>query len=173
MGLPTDEAGQPITVHKLDTQGRFVIAYTGRVSAWLPTGLRIEAIWTRPTLSLGYTTFETGDLFIEWYYTDRWYSIIEIRAQGGALKGWYCNIAAPATIIGDLVAYRDLLLDLWVAPDGQTLTLDEDEFADDTTLDAPTRAQARVALAALQSLGAERASPFDALPAVSERSPGA
>lgn len=171
MKQPADAVGQPITVHKLDTQGRFVIAYTGRISAWLPTGLRIEAIWTRPALSLGYTTFETGDRFIEWYYTDRWYSVIEIHGQGGALKGWYCNVAAPTTIIGDLVAYRDLLLDLWVAPDGQTLTLDEDEFADDTTLDAPTRAQALAALAALQSLVALRESPFDALPAVGDRSP--
>jgi len=153
---------QPIAVHKLDTQGRFVLAYTGVVAEWLSDGVRIEAIWTRPALALGYTTFETGDRFTEWYYTDRWYSILQIHGQAGALKGWYCNVAAPATIADGVISYCDLLLDLWVAPDGQAQTLDEDEFAADATLDAPTRAAARAALADLHALVARHAPPFDA-----------
>ena len=156
---------QPIAVHKLDSQGRIVLAYPGVVAEWLPAGVRIEATWMRPALALGYTTFETGDRFTEWYYTDRWYNINQIHGLDGALKGWYCNVTAPATIADGVVAYRDLLLDLWVAPDGQMQTLDEDEFAADATLDAPTRVAAIVALADLRTLVARRAPPFDGLPA--------
>ncbi len=152
---------QPIAVHKLDTQGRFVFGYEGVVAEWLPNGVCVEAFWTRPAMELGYTTFETGDRFTEWYYTDRWYNILRIHAQDGALKGWYCNITMPATIADGVIAYRDLLLDLWVAPDGQTQTLDEDEFNADTTLDANIRATARAALAELQALVGRRATPFE------------
>jgi len=156
---------QSIAVHKLDTQGRFVLAYDGVVAEWLPDGVCVEATWTRPLLALGYTTFETGDRFTEWYYTDRWYSILQIHGVDGKLKGWYCNVAAPATIAAGVVAYRDLLLDLWVAPDGQRQTLDEDEFAADATLNASDRANAIAALAQLQALVARHAPPFDALAA--------
>ena len=91
--------------------------------------MRLDAFWTRPALTLGYTTFETGDRFTEWYFTDRWYNIFEIASPDGTLKGWYCNVAEPAEIGDDAIRCRDLLLDLWVSPTGATLILDEDEFA--------------------------------------------
>lgn len=149
-----------VQVRKLDTQGRVTVTYEAEVAERLPDGVRLEARWTRPTLPLGYTTFETGDRFVEWFYGDRWYNIFEICAADGALKGWYCNVAEPAVITDDTISCRDLLLDLWVTPDGATRVLDEDEFAADTTLDAPTRQHARAALDALLRLVREREGPF-------------
>lgn len=147
-------------VQKLDTQGHITVTYEAEVAERLPDGVRLEARWTRPTLPLGYTTFETGDRFVEWFFSDRWYNIFEISAAGGALKGWYCNVAEPAAISSDTIACRDLLLDVWVTPDGATRVLDEDEFAADTTLDEQTRNRARAALDELLRLVRDHAGPF-------------
>lgn len=149
-----------VQVRKLDTQGRVAVTYEAELAERLPGGVRLEARWTRPPLALGYTTFETGDRFVEWFYSDRWYNIFEIHAADGALKGWYCNVAEPAVIADDTISCRDLLLDLWVTPRGATHVLDEDEFAADTTLDEQTRTHARAALDELLRLVCERAGPF-------------
>jgi hypothetical protein len=154
-----------VTIHKLDGRGE-VVRYTGAVVERLADadGVRVEARWERPPLDLGYVRFEPGDRFVEWFYRDRWYNVFEIHAAGtGALKGWYCNVAAPATIEPGRIAYRDLLLDLWVGADGSALVLDEDEFAADTSLDAATVAGAERGLAELLALVRERRPPFDAL----------
>ena len=147
-------------VHKLDASGNIVLTYEAEVEQWLPNGVRLAACWERPTLQLDYVTFETGDRFTEWYYSDRWYNIFEIASPDGALKGWYCNVAAPATIAENGLFCRDLLLDLWVTPDGVTSVLDEDEFAAEPALDATTRSQARAGLAELQRLVAHHQGPF-------------
>jgi len=146
---------------KLNSGGESVVAYEAQVAAQTTNGVRLEARWTRAPLHLGYTTFETGDRLIEWFYTDRWYNIFELRATDGALKGWYCNVAEPAVISERAVHCRDLMLDLWVSPRGVTQVLDEDEFAADATLDAPTRAAALLALNELQQMVRERMEPFD------------
>jgi hypothetical protein len=155
-----------ITVHKLNGRGESVVQYQAEVAERFANGVRLEARWTRPTLDLGYTRFEPGDRFVEWYFRDRWYNIFEIHmAETNALKGWYCNVAAPATIADDSIAARDLLLDLWVAADGATLVLDEDEFAADTTLDAAARAGAEAGLRELLEMVSARQPPFDAIAA--------
>jgi predicted RNA-binding protein associated with RNAse of E/G family len=152
---------EQIVVQKLDTRGRLVTSYVATVVERFANGVMLDARWERPTLALGYATFETGDRFREWFYSDRWYNIFEIAESSGALTGWYCNIAEPATITETEIRCRDLLLDLWVAPDGETLILDEDEFAADDAIDAPAREQAIVALAELRRMVAARETPFD------------
>jgi hypothetical protein len=49
----------------------------------------------------------------------------------------------------------DLALDLWVTPDGQQQTLDEDEFVL-LKMDENTRLQARAGLAGLQDLFSQK-----------------
>src|SRR5262245_49523638 len=129
-------------VQKLNTEGRVMLSYEGELIERLPNGVVLDAVWIWPPLALDYTTFETGAHFTEWYYTDHWYNIFQIHRADGMLNGWYCNVATPAAITGNAIACRDLILDLWVAPDGGMLILDEDEFAADTTLDEPTRVAA-------------------------------
>jgi uncharacterized protein len=151
-------------IHKLNGAGETTVTYQGEVVESFGGGVRVEARWERPVLDLGYARFEPGDRFIEWYFGDRWYNIFEIhRASTGALKGWYCNVVCPASINTHTIMYRDLLLDLWVTPDGTMMVLDEDEFAADTTLDADLRAGAKRGLAELQSLVSGRQPPFDAI----------
>jgi predicted RNA-binding protein associated with RNAse of E/G family len=152
---------EQVIVQKLDTRGRLVTSYEATVTERFANGVLLDARWEHPRLALGYTTFETGDRFREWFYSDRWYNIFEIAESGGALKGWYCNITEPATITETEIRCRDLLLDLWVAPDGETLVLDEDEFAADDAIDSSTRTQALAALAELEQMVAAREAPFD------------
>jgi hypothetical protein len=78
---------------------------------------------------LGYVRFEPGDVFTEHYWRDRWYSVKEVRGPGGALKGWYCDVARPVRVRGGQLVSEDLDLDLWVSADRRTvLRLDEEDF---------------------------------------------
>lgn len=156
-------AASEVTVHKLNPLGVVETSYSGRVLERLGHRITLEARWSRPTLSLGFVTFETGDRFIEWFFTDRWYNIFEIHANDGALKGWYCNMAAPARLSPTGVACRDLLLDLWVSPDGALRTLDQEEFDRDHSLTAEERGHALQALDDLCQMVARRDPPFHAL----------
>ncbi|HLV97593.1 MAG TPA: DUF402 domain-containing protein [Ktedonobacterales bacterium] len=150
-----------IRIDKLNSLGKAVLSYKAELAERLPNGIVLDAMWTWPPRDLGYVVFETGDRFTEYFYTDRWHNIFVIRAGSGALKGWYCNVARPATISDDVVAAEDLILDVWVNPDGTWQVLDEDEFAADHTLDAPTREEARKALDVLLAQIAAREPPFD------------
>jgi protein associated with RNAse G/E len=149
-----------ITVFKQDTHGEIKVRYTGEVVKRLPNGIVIVASWTQPVRNLGYTQFEPGDRFVEYYYTDRWFNIFDIASMDGKRKGWYCNVAAPAVISDDTIRQVDLLLDVWVYPDGRTLILDEDEFAADTTLSEDLRAKARRGLQSLLQMIAARQEVF-------------
>jgi hypothetical protein len=152
-----------MTVQKCAPDGTLVLSYQADLAERWAHGVRLAARWERPSLDLGYATFEAGDRFTEWFYSDRWYNILEIRGAGdGALKGWYCNVTAPAVIGRDVVAYRDLYLDVWVAPDGSTLVLDEEEF-DAAPLDLETRGRAQDGLRVLLAEIERCRAPFDAL----------
>ncbi len=90
----------------------------------------LRAPWAGPPVrDFGFVRFETGDVFTEHYWRDRWYSVKEVRAGDGALKGWYCDMARPARIADAVVTSVDLELDLWVCADrSRVLRLDEEEF---------------------------------------------
>jgi len=149
-----------ITVVKLSPRGETKIQYQGEVVEHLSHGVIIQAYWSHPTKNLGYVSFEPGDRFIEYYYTDRWYNIFDIASTQGVRKGWYCNIAEPAILFEDRIEQVDLLLDVWVSPEGETLILDEDEFAADTTLTTRQRNGARQALQELLQMIADQQGAF-------------
>ena len=57
------------------------------------------------------------------------YSVKEVRGIGGALKGWYCDVARPVQVHEHSLVSEDLDLDLWVSADGSTvLRLDQEDF---------------------------------------------
>lgn len=149
-----------ITVVKLNPRGETKIQYQGEVIERLSHGLIIEAYWSHPTKNLGYVSFEPRDRFIEYYYTNRWFNIFDIANARGVRKGWYCNIAEPANLFEDRVEQVDLLLDVWVSPDGETLLLDEDEFTAETTLTAQQRMGAERGLQELMHMIAEQQEAF-------------
>jgi predicted RNA-binding protein associated with RNAse of E/G family len=151
-----------IRVDKLNSHGQVVVSYRATLARRLPNGVVLHAGWKWPLRDLGYVILEPGDQFTEYFYTDRWHNIFAIRSrETGRLKGWYCNVARPASISESVVAAEDLILDVWVAPDGRWQILDEDEFAADHTLDQPTREAALAALGVLLAQIAAREPPFD------------
>ena len=111
--------------------GRTKIRYSAELLADDGTQVTVRAPWAgEGTRDFGFVRFEAGDVFTEHYWRDRWYSVKEVRAGDGTLKGWYCDITRPATLDGDELTVEDLDLDLWVSADGlSVLRLDEDEFA--------------------------------------------
>lgn len=155
---------EPITIRKLDYQGRPIISYPGRVIERGKHVLVLRAVWTRASTDLGFVVLEPGDQWIEHFYSDRWYNIFEIHADDGRLKGWYCNITRPAEITSNQVSAEDLALDLWVSPVGSMKVLDEDEFAR-LPISAAERKAARSALRALQIRAVRHEPPFDRLSA--------
>ena len=149
-----------ITVHKLDHTGAEKIAYTGKVLERTENMVVLEAHFARERMELGYVTLTTGDRFVEYFYSDRWYNVFAIYdAADGSFKGWYCNITRPATITEDSIRAEDLALDYFVQPSGKEFVLDEDEFAE-LPLTAEEAAAARAALKELRALAAKREGPF-------------
>lgn len=69
-----------------------------------------------------------GSYTIAYYWTDRPYNLYFMRDGEGRVLGSYFNIVRN-TVIGDgLVCYEDLIVDVMVLPDGETLVLDEHEL---------------------------------------------
>lgn len=135
-----------ITVFKRNLEGKITWQYTGTVLRREANAVVLEALFNRQDLLFQGVLLKENDRYIETFYTDRWHNIFEIHDRDdGQIKGWYCNIGYPAVLDGDTVSYVDLALDLWVAPDGRQVVLDEDEFAS-LPIDAKAKAQALAAL---------------------------
>ncbi len=152
-----------ITVVKQNPLGAVKIQYQGDIIEHLPNGVIIQAYWRHPAKDLGYVRFETGDRFTEYYYNNHWYNIFDIASPEGVRKGWYCNVAEPAVIYSDHIKQIDLHLDVWVTPRGETLLLDEDEFAEDTTLSEAQRHGAQQGLQDLLQVIAARQEVFSSI----------
>lgn len=110
--------------------GRTKIRYAAELLADDGIHVVVRAPWAgEGGRDFGFVRFESGDVFTEHYWRDRWYAVKEVRTGDGALKGWYCDITRPATLDGDKLTVEDLDLDLWVSADrSSVLRLDEDEF---------------------------------------------
>jgi protein associated with RNAse G/E len=124
----TSGHGQPLVIQKLMYDGSKSYRWVGREIQRDAEQLFFTAIFDRGHRDLGYVVFETGDVFYEWYYFDRWYNVFQVYSAAGVLKGWYCNVTRPAVVDGGELTFVDLALDLWVNPDMSYLVLDEDEF---------------------------------------------
>lgn len=86
----------------------------------------------------------------QWFFLDRWYSLLRFRTEDDRTIGYYVNFSLP---LSELRAnyYRDLdlELDLWIEPDGTTTELDRDEFDTEIQLE---RMQSEWADAVISSL---------------------
>lgn len=148
------------TVVKRNHAGVEVWRYTGTVLTRGATWVCLRAAFQRSALDAGYVVFGQGDIFTEWFYSDRYYNVFRLEdGDTGKLKGWYCNITRPANIGEHEVAADDLALDVFVRPDKTTLILDEDEFAM-LPLDEAERDAALKAVATIQQLAAGGTPPF-------------
>jgi len=121
--------GEPAAVRLVKPDGRD-IGYAVTVLSDDGNHIVVTAPWFDPQeRDVGFAIFGPGDVFTEHYWRDRWYSIKEVRASDGALKGWYTDIARPAILENSTIVSEDLDLDRWDSADRRTiLRLDEDEF---------------------------------------------
>jgi protein associated with RNAse G/E len=166
----TGEPGPQLVVQKLLYDGTKQYRWSGQVLAQDERCLVFGAAFQYESRDLGYVVFERGDVFYEFYYFDRWYNVFQIYSKSGELKGWYCNITAPARVEDGELQFVDLALDLFVYPDRRYLVLDQEEFDDlaVNTYRSSDVAAAKVALAELIELardGRLPGRPFDGLPA--------
>jgi hypothetical protein len=140
-----------ITVLKLNPDGQVTWRYQGELLEHTGSRILLQAYFDREDALFHGMPFRRGDLFIETWYTDRWYNIFEIHAREDEhLRGWYCNVGYPAKWEDGTLSYVDLALDLLVFPDGRQLVLDQDEF-EALNLSPQDRQQALTALSELQS----------------------
>lgn len=148
------------TVYKLNWAGEEVWQYAGTLRQLEDHFVCLEAPFSYThDLDLGFVCFQRGDLFVEYFYNDRWYNIFAVYGrEDGQLKGWYCNLCRPSRFSFQTVCCEDLALDLWVAPDGTTLLLDEEEF-EQLPLAEQEREMCRHALASLLQLAQENKLP--------------
>jgi uncharacterized protein len=141
-----------IKVQKKNPAGDVAYQYEGELLKRDENSITLEALFDRTDMPFMGVVFKTGDRFVEYYYTDRWYNIFAIYdREDGRIKGWYCNIGMPAVIEDGVVSYVDLALDLWVSVDGEQTVLDEDEF-ESLELDEELRTAALHGLNELKSL---------------------
>jgi protein associated with RNAse G/E len=143
-----------ITVVKQSSQDDEVWRWEAEVLRRTSTAVLLAASfgYKKNEITFHGITLRKGDPFIEFYSSQHWYNIYEMRGQEeNQLKGWYCNIARPARIMLDTLIFDDLALDLLVYPNGRQLILDEDEFAELGLPPADVQAAA-TALAELQDL---------------------
>ncbi|MFG3128200.1 DUF402 domain-containing protein [Streptomyces tendae] len=133
--------------------GRTKIRYAATLLHDDGTRLAVRAPWAGDGVrDFGFVRFEAGDVFTEYYWRDRWYSVKEVRTASGVLKGWYCDVTRPAVLTGTELVVEDLDLDLWRSADGTDVRrLDEDEFAESGLADRDPEAAA-AAVAALDEL---------------------
>ncbi|MEV6173606.1 DUF402 domain-containing protein [Streptomyces sp. NPDC051954] len=147
--------------------GRTKIRYPAELLQDDGTRVTVRAPWAGDsTRDFGFVRFESGDVFTEYYWRDRWYAVKEVRDARGSLKGWYCDITRPAVLAdsGAELVVEDLDLDLWRSADGTDVRrLDEDEFAA-SGLTESDPAAATAAMGALDELEAlAREGGFEAL----------
>lgn len=153
----------PITVSKRDHRGALKLQYSGEVVRRGATWVCLRARFNFDRVDLGLVVLRRGDVFTEWFYSDRWYNVFRVEdGDDGHLKGWYCNITRPAVITAEAVSADDLALDVYVMPDGDLHLLDEEEFAA-LELSAQERAAAGHAVETIRRAVATRQAPFDPL----------
>jgi hypothetical protein len=139
-----------------------IFSWTGNVLEDNEDHVQIEAAWAvgNKPMFLGYTVFEPGDLFIETYYRERWFSVWEVQShRNRRTKGWYCNICKPFELDGDQLCFVDMELDVFLYPDGRFVILDEEDLERAAITEAE-REEARAGLAAVMDLILNRKPPF-------------
>ena len=160
-------------VRSLDWSGKLKVEWTGEVARDDAEEIVLRCRFTRD-VQTSYLRFRTDDVTVEHYPRHEWYNAFQVISAEGQLKGFYCNIAMPPTVEGDVLSYTDLTLDLFVFPDGRWLVLDEEDFERRAREDYPAEvvARARQSLSSLIGLVESRAWVFSEIAAGSKLTRG-
>jgi predicted RNA-binding protein associated with RNAse of E/G family len=76
----------------------------------------------------GETIIPSGSRTIGHYWAGAGYILWEMFGSEGSLLGYYIHFCRGPIVEDTLVEYTDLILDLWVDPDGTETLLDEDDL---------------------------------------------
>lgn len=71
-----------------------------------------------------------GSTTIGYYWADKGYILWRIFDPEGSLTGTLFHICKDVTMTEHTVSYLDLILDIWVSPEGDLRIFDEDELED-------------------------------------------
>lgn len=89
------------------------------------------------------------------HFYQEWFDILALFDGAGRPLGWYCDVVTPLQKVEDGYFLRDLLLDLWIWPDGQMRELDWDEFEEAFRAGSISAAEHQQAQATLARMVAE------------------
>lgn len=62
------------------------------------------------------------------HFYHEWFDVVELFGAAGELTGYYCDVVTPLRRVDGEYYLLDLLLDLWIFPDGRCVEMDWDEF---------------------------------------------
>jgi len=77
---------------------------------------------------VGNMTLNKGTVTIAYYWTDRGYVLWRMFHPDGTLAGSLFHICSDVVITRESVRYHDLLIDIWISPEGDVRILDEHEL---------------------------------------------
>lgn len=111
---------------------------------------------SKPVEYLAHTVLDAGYWGVWFLFKDRPFDVGRFYRPDGTWTGYYADVLEPVrwegadpTTIEPIV---DLFLDLWIAPDGRHLVLDEDEFEEAISLGHLKSEQIEHARGVLQEL---------------------
>ncbi|HST51410.1 MAG TPA: DUF402 domain-containing protein [Pyrinomonadaceae bacterium] len=154
---------QSVKVLSLKYDGRVHRSWTARVARREGALVVLDAFFAEEVRHPILGTIEAGTHSLEFFWTDRWYSIFRFGERDGGLRCFYCNVNTPARLEGDTLSFVDLDVDVLVLPDFSFRVLDEDEFESNARLYGYTqehRSRARESLEEIERLVEDRQFPF-------------
>jgi predicted RNA-binding protein associated with RNAse of E/G family len=130
------------------------------VLARTPTHLTVLFVSTEP-MDVHGVVLPAGTVTFGHFWTDRPYNVYHwLDPRSGETLGTYVNVADQTTIDDDVLAWRDLVVDVLVAPGRALAVLDEDELPGD--LPAELRARISATTATLRASWTELAAELEA-----------
>jgi protein associated with RNAse G/E len=155
---------EEIFVHSCKHDGSVRRRWPARVERRVGPLIVLDAFFQEEVRHPLIGTIESGTHSVEFFWTDRWYSVFRFQTPSGGLLKFYCNVNTPARLSDGVLSFVDLDVDVLVEPDYSYKVLDEDEFELHAELYAypqSYRENMRGALDELFRLIAARQFPFD------------
>lgn len=68
----------------------------------------------------------------QWFFPDRWFSLLRFTAENDRTIGYYVNFSLPLQVVREnYYSDKDLELDIWLDLDGTVTELDRDEYEEE------------------------------------------
>ena len=94
------------------------------------------AVWSRSAWQ-AYGILSSGQVvhtIRKHHFYHEWFGIVELIDSSDILLGYYCDVLMPLRKVDGEYYLQDLLLDLWVFPDGSYVEMDWDELEEASRL---------------------------------------